>query len=941
MIVRRSLVLAPLLVLSFSADALAQYCPSYPGDYQLNFDPPAKKMVVCKYGDSMRDVCATDTGSNCSSQPAGTVTYDPVSKRLRFCNGTTWQAMTCGTIEPCTSPAGMTTSDEIYAKYCDGTNWQALHLTGACAGIGLIEGKLIPTAETLGDQMIGFAITGYTNGMAASGDYLFVGMTGATINRFRDGAIAVYKRSGANWNFLKLLSGMMTSGGTNYGRAITADGEWMAAQDIANVYIYRRDEGGPDNWGLVATKTGFSGQSDAITIRGDVLFVGSPGLNYDVTYTGQGRAYIYRRDAGGANKWGQVAVLQNPDAPILKSPRFGSRAAIDGDFVAISAPEWDGEKDDAGAVYLFQRTGLDSWAYVKRLLRPDAPTAAGDNYGASLDLHDIDGDGLADSLVIGAPNVDKAGSNVGRIYIYARNEGGADNWGLIKETSGSFTAASSALGNPVAMNSTGDTIITGLPYRNGWTGAVAVYERDRGGANNWGEAPLLTAGDATTYDSFGAPLIFDGNYIMSAASYAENTPYPGAVYVFAKSGGSWSETYKVTTPESGFTYSPRLGISLAISGEYAAIGMDYYTTSGTSRQSGEGAINLYKRDISGNWSLHKTIQASQKYSGANFGRTIDMTPDYMLASSPGASPAGWLFGRNEGGPGNWGQIKRLNTPTTVANLGSDQGLAINGATAVMGAYTANLPTPCAPYCDQGGEAYVFEKDYGGVNNWGNSKKLVPSVHQYLGRFGMSADIQGDLIVIGAQTENANGAASGAVYMFSRNQGGADNWGEVKRLPGLQSGENFGNDLSLSNETLAIGAPLNSSIRSRAGAVYIYERDQSNADNWDLSKTIYNPTTLTNAAFGRSVDLSGDTLIVGAPEDDTYATNAGRIYIFKRNQGGANNWGLVNIIAGDDPIAEAQFGSVVAIDGTVLGAASPHIDGPTGNDSGGAFLFGCP
>jgi hypothetical protein len=268
-------------------------------------------------------------------------------------------------------------------------------------------------------------------------------------------------------------------------------------------------------------------------------------------------------------------------------------------------------------------------------------------------------------------------------------------------------------------------------------------------------------------------------------------------------------------------------------------------------------------------------------------------------------------------------------------------VAINGNTAVLGAYGARLPSPCSLDCSAAGIAYVFEKDQGGTGNWGLSKTLIPSVHEYAARFGISADIEGDLIVVGAKTEDANGVDSGAAYLFSRDQGGAGNWGETKWIPGRMAGEEFATDVSLSVDTLAVGAAKSSAVRSLAGAVHIYERNLGGANNWGFSKTIYNPTVLTNALFGQRVDLSGDTLIVGAPGDDTHATDAGRVYIFKRDQGGAGNWGLVNTISSDDPVADAQFGSAATIDGTVLGVGSVYMDGPTGKDSGGAFLFGCP
>ena len=49
------------------------------------------------------------------------------------------------------------------------------------------------------------------------------------------------------------------------------------------------------------------------------------------------------------------------------------------------------------------------------------------------------------------------------------------------------------------------------------------------------------------------------------------------------------------------------------------------------------------------------------------------------------------------------------------------------------------------------------------------------------------------------------------------------------------------------------------------------------------------------AFGSSAALWGDTLVVGAPLDDELRTDSGAVYVFERDQGGADNWGEVRKI----------------------------------------------
>ncbi|MCH7811589.1 MAG: FG-GAP repeat protein, partial [Chloroflexi bacterium] len=61
------------------------------------------------------------------------------------------------------------------------------------------------------------------------------------------------------------------------------------------------------------------------------------------------------------------------------------------------------------------------------------------------------------------------------------------------------------------------------------------------------------------------------------------------------------------------------------------------------------------------------------------------------------------------------------------------------------------------------------------------KKLLASDAQAGDQFGFSVAVSGDTAVVGAFFEDAGGTDAGAAYVFQRDQGGADNWGQVKKL----------------------------------------------------------------------------------------------------------------------------------------------------------------
>jgi len=166
------------------------------------------------------------------------------------------------------------------------------------------------------------------------------------------------------------------------------------------------------------------------------------------------------------------------------------------------------------------------------------------------------------------------------------------------------------------------------------------------------------------------------------------------------------------------------------------------------------------------------------------------------------------------------------------------------------------------------------------------------------RFGYSVSADGDIMVVGAPGEDggrggvnplqsSNDAEdSGAAYVFERLQG---SWSQRAYLkaPEPESGDNFGASVVVEGDTIAIGAPRNDDGRSgvnpsgqrstkpNSGAVYVFHKRGS----WQQDAWIKASDAETSAGFGTSVDMDGNTLVVGAPGKD-----GGKIYLFRGNFG---------------------------------------------------------
>ncbi|MDJ0756700.1 MAG: FG-GAP repeat protein [Ardenticatenaceae bacterium] len=388
------------------------------------------------------------------------------------------------------------------------------------------------------------------------------------------------------------------------------------------------------------------------------------------------------------------------------------------------------------------------------------------------------------------------------------------------------------------------------------------------------------------------------------------------------------------------------GQSVAISGDYLVIGAHLAEVDGQGEQ---GAVYIYKKSPVGthNWSWVKTLTADDGSAGDHFGRSVDIDGDLLIV---GAHQADLIPGnplnQNHGvayvfqkdGGDDWGLVKKIFATDWQSGANFGWSVAIDGSTALVGAYLVNFGDDK----DQGA-AYLFEKDSGGPDNWGEIKKLEAADGEMGDYFGYAVDLEGETAVVGAQLVDFSPFTDqGAVYVFGQNKDGPDNWGLVKKLSasdGLQR-EHFGTSVSLSGDTIAVGAYwADNATELDQGAVYIYDRNRNGTDNWGEAKKILAGDGLGGDHFGWSVHLLGDNLLVGAPEA-TISTQSGRgaAYLFDRTDGGSNGWGQIDKLFSQTGEDNDNFGSAVsfAADTYLIGAKGATVSEKTAQ--GTAYLF---
>ncbi len=254
-------------------------------------------------------------------------------------------------------------------------------------------------------------------------------------------------------------------------------------------------------------------------------------------------------------------------------------------------------------------------------------------------------------------------------------------------------------------------------------------------------------------------------------------------------------------------------------------------------------------------------------------------------------------------------------------------VSISGDYAVVGAYGEDAGGNAA------GAAYVFNKDNGGVDNWGEVKKIVASDADSGDNFGYSVSISGAYAVIGARYEDAGGSWAGAAYVFNKDNGGVDNWGEVKKIVAsdAQASDDFGYSVSISGDYAIVGARYEDAGGGNAGAAYVFNKDNGGGDNWGEVKKLTAGDAETDDNFGISVSISGAYAIVGAYREDAGGSNAGAAYVFNKDNGGGDNWGEVKKLTASDAEADDAFGKSVSISGSLVNT----LVGAFGEDTGGS------
>ena len=333
--------------------------------------------------------------------------------------------------------------------------------------------------------------------------------------------------------------------------------------------------------------------------------------------------------------------------------------------------------------------------------------------------------------------------------------------------------------------------------------------------------------------------------------------------------------------------------------------------------------------------------------------------------------------------GNWTQQAYIKASNAERLDFFGYSVAIDGDTMVVGATGEESESTGVNGIQAGvdglasGAAYVFVRSGA---SWSQQAYLKASNTGDFDAFGYSVGIDGDLIAVGANSEDSsspgvngdqsdNGApASGAVYMFQRT---GTTWVQEAYLKASFPGnaDNFGDSVGVSGDRVVVGAGLEDSVSSgingdannnnfmQTGAAYVFVR---NGSTWSQEAYLKASNNGGAMQFGgqRRVAFSGNTIVVGAPHEDgggtgvnsaqtgSFSSNSGAAYVFVRS---GTTWSQQAYLKASTNGGADRFGFTVDIDEDtiIVGAYNEDsdatgIDGDQSNNlaknSGAAYVF---
>lgn len=315
--------------------------------------------------------------------------------------------------------------------------------------------------------------------------------------------------------------------------------------------------------------------------------------------------------------WAVEGILAESDA--ATGDYFGTSVTInaDGSRIAIGARLKNGGTTTSGVVYVFLRTGT-TWAQEQKIT-PTTPVG-GAHFGSAVSLNSD-----ATRLAVGAEQSNKPVSSSGSAYIFLRTGTTWTQEALIASTDG---LSLDYFGYSISLSGDGIRVAVGAKSTAGAGGqnaSGAVYVFTRSGTT-WTQEKKLTASIQNDTANFGwsVAINYDGSRIVSGAinDLNNSSSVTGVAYVYSRTGTTWIEEQKIINP--GNANGGQFGSSVAISDNGSRIAIGAFNEINATWNA--GAVFVFSRNNT-TWTQESKLLASDPNPGMNFGYAVSISND--------------------------------------------------------------------------------------------------------------------------------------------------------------------------------------------------------------------------------------------------------------------------------------------------------------------------
>jgi hypothetical protein len=351
---------------------------------------------------------------------------------------------------------------------------------------------------------------------------------------------------------------------------------------------------------------------------------------------------------------------------------FGNDVAISDDGETLVISSYCSTPLDlwcAGSAYVFIKSE-GQWVY-HQTVTADEPQRQ-DYFGAPTLL--------GDTMFISAYAHPAGGYNAaGAVYVFTRPPGSDSYWTQHQKLTASNVDHWDYFGVTTAAD--GETLVVGAQS----VSTAYVFDRNDGG--DWVEQQILQlpemGGTALAYR-----VAIDGDTIMVGALQTAHSGFTeaGAVFVFTRSGGTWTQQQMLTAPDPAD--GDFFGEVVEVSGNIAVIGatwddLEDYGDEDPQDYLRAGSVHIFER-TGGTWVHQQKIHAREPMEGGHFGKSVALADRVLLIGSTGFSEEGaaYVFTRFRG---SWIQRQKISALLSTEYDAFGQSVCIDGETAIIGA----------------------------------------------------------------------------------------------------------------------------------------------------------------------------------------------------------------------------------------------------------------